>query len=464
MWGAAEENGEQVRLEVGGEVPLADWFYAPAAPFATTADNISMSDIMQGWNTGESNLGRLILDNTTSAVFSQIWGPPSPSVQVVEDGTLIDSLWAGRPSWTLIAFDELVPGLKVLTLDDQSLLDPELDISQYPLSIPIGLNGSGRAVQSVLTAWGDVSSNRNPDLITRVSMTGVTALSRATAYQMELRGITTPGLVVGPVLEDADIAHISHEVSFVEDCPYPNPIGDPIFCARDEYLELLTSIGADVIELTGNHLNDWGAEYSARSIDMYEAARMHTFGGGRNLEEAEQPLLLEINGSKIAFVGCNPVGPAGDWADTSRSGSRPCDYDALYQQIRELKEAGYLVIATLQYAEYYSYAAPPNQTADFRALIDAGADAVSGSQGHHAQGFDLYKGGFIHYGLGNLFFDQMDMLGTRQSFIDTYVINDGKLISVELFTSLIEDWCCPRAMTAEERVDLLETVFEASGW
>ena len=77
---------------------------------------------------------------------------------------------------------------------------------------------------------------------------------------------------------------------------------------------------------------------------------------------------------------------------------------------------------------------------------------------------DIVDQAFIHYGLGNLFFDQMDMLGTRQSFIDTYTIYEGRLISVVLTTSLIEDYCCPREMSEEERVQLLDAVFRASGW
>ncbi|MBW7958829.1 MAG: CapA family protein, partial [Candidatus Promineofilum sp.] len=100
----------------------------------------------------------------------------------------------------------------------------------------------------------------------------------------------------------------------------------------------------------------------------------------------------------------------------------------------------------------------------FAELALAGATAVSGSQAHHAQGFGFENDTFIHYGPGNLFFDQMDMMGTRQTFVDTYVIYDGRLISVELWTGLIENWARPRLMTPEERADLLRSVFEASGW
>jgi poly-gamma-glutamate synthesis protein (capsule biosynthesis protein) len=58
----------------------------------------------------------------------------------------------------------------------------------------------------------------------------------------------------------------------------------------------------------------------------------------------------------------------------------------------------------------------------------------------------------------------MDMPGTRQTFIDTYVIYDGRLLSVELWTGLIEDYARPRLMTPAEREQLLRTIFQASGW
>ena len=138
--------------------------------------------------------------------------------------------------------------------------------------------------------------------------------------------------------------------------------------------------------------------------------------------------------------------------------------DPSLAQIRELADEGYVVMATLQYTEYYEYAPTAQQQADFEALIAAGATAVSGSQGHHAQGFGFYQGGFIHYGPGNLFFDQMDMLGTRQTFVDTYTVYNGRLLNVELWTGLIENYARPRLMTPDERAQALTAVFQASGW
>ena len=58
----------------------------------------------------------------------------------------------------------------------------------------------------------------------------------------------------------------------------------------------------------------------------------------------------------------------------------------------------------------------------------------------------------------------MDMMGTRQSFVDTYTIYGGRLLNVELWTGLIEDFSQPRLMTTDEREEAVQAVFEASGW
>ena len=134
-------------------------------------------------------------------------------------------------------------------------------------------------------------------------------------------------------------------------------------------------------------------------------------------------------------------------------------------QIRDLSDQGYLPIATFQHFEYYTYYAQPNQVADSQRLADAGAVIVSGSQAHHPQALEFFAGGLIHYGLGNLFFDQYEIsFETRQGFIDRHVFYNGRYISTELLTILFIDFAKPRPMTVDERTDLLTNVFDASGW
>lgn len=463
LWVEPGSLPTDITMSLNGQEPLVEWTYVVAAPFATLEDGITLDQLKALWSGVSSVDQKLIVSTENSILFEQLWGKPGPRVEIVNDDELLDTLWEQRPSLTIMPFHKLTPDLKVLRLDGSSPLDPDFSAETYPLIVEIGLDGEQEALAAFIGAWSDKKKNFDPGKLTSVAMTGVTALVRATATQMEIDGILAPAADVGPVLRGADIAHISNEVSFSADCPEPNPVGGTSFCSQDEYFALLEEVGTDVIELTGNHLNDWGADNVLRTIDMYEAAGMDYFGGGRDAGDAQRAALIDHNGNHIALVGCNFFGPSYAWASETTAGSRACD-PAFYEQIKWLDGEGFVVIATQQYTEYYQYPPTPDQQADFRAIADAGAAAVSGSQGHHAQGFDFHNGAFIHYGLGNLFFDQMDMLGTRQAFVDIYNIYDGRLINVDLWTGLIENYFLPREMTTAERQQALQSVFEASDW
>ncbi len=106
--------------------------------------------------------------------------------------------------------------------------------------------------------------------------------------------------------------------------------------------------------------------------------------------------------------------------------------------------------------------------ADFRTLADAGAVVVQGSQAHQAQTLEFYNDTFIHYGLGNFFFDQMWSDGTRQEFVDRLTFYRGTLLSVDLRTAIMEEYGRPRPMTvgdpdpAGDRADFLQMIFDLS--
>jgi hypothetical protein len=55
-------------------------------------------------------------------------------------------------------------------------------------------------------------------------------------------------------------------------------------------------------------------------------------------------------------------------------------------------------------------------------------------------------------------------LGSRQMFIDTYLIYDGRLLNVDLWTGINEDYARVRRMTDTERRQLLQIVFDYSFW
>jgi len=473
-----------------GATPLAEWVYAVVAPFPTLTDEVSWADVASSWSVTPigSFAGRILLVTTdTAATLATIMGDPAPSaVEIVPAEEIVQRAWGTRPAvrlsahdeaWAIVPFDQLEPRWKVLRVDGSSVLDKELDMAAYPLVARAGVTGLERGVaklqellaeQAPPTVKGSdtdiLFTNRDPAKMTVVVMTGVTALTRATAMRMERHGVTYPAQDIRDWLVEADITHISNEVSFAENCPPPADYFNMVFCSNPRYIELLEDVDIDVVELTGNHLLDWGLEAMRLSLLMYDTRNIPYFGGGWDLAQAQTPLTLTHGVHTFGFVGCNPAGPRSDWATEDLPGAAPCDYDQLYAQIRQMRERGTIPIVTLQYWEFYQYEPTPQQRAEFRALAEAGAVIVSGSQAHQPQGFDFHAGAFIHYGLGNLFFDQMQSLETRQEFVDRHVFYDGRHVSTEVLTAMLEDYARPRPMTPEEREVLLRAAFAASGW
>jgi poly-gamma-glutamate synthesis protein (capsule biosynthesis protein) len=301
-------------------------------------------------------------------------------------------------------------------------------------------------------------------------MTGTTALVRAIAYKMEIKGLDYPIEKVKDWFKNADLIHVSDEVSFNPDCPFPDYNGGLRMCSSPRYLQTLQDLGVNVVELTGNHENDYGSQYLESTIDTYKKLGWATFGGGKTPAEAQAPATVEANGNKIAFIGCNPDGPTSDWATDKQAGSAKCDMDYFAQQIKDLKSRGYVVVATFQQAEIYnSYSYGDQLAGVFRTAANSGADIVSGSEAHYAMGFQFIGNNLIHFGLGNFMFDQMVYKGVpddniRREFIDRHIIYNGKYISTQLLTAQLVDWAQPNPMTQQQRVDFLTDVFNGSLW
>jgi poly-gamma-glutamate synthesis protein (capsule biosynthesis protein) len=466
-------------LDVGSSNTVTSWVYVLAAPFSTITEEISLSELRNIWEGKQPHEmeRRLLVSGDTKALFEKLWGLPSNhSVRVTASTMMIDQAWNQEKTWAILPFEKLEPEWKVISIDGQSPISPSFIEGEYPLVIPfsfIGPDSAAKNFQEILKS--DVEnnplphSNRYSDRLTTVMLTGVTALTRGTAYLMEKNGMTYPAIDIGERLRAADILHISNEVPFTDSCPNPftNPANDAalIFCSKSEYIQLLEAIGTDVVELTGDHFRDWGADAMLNTIAMFEERGWQYYGGGRNYDDGVSPALFEHNGNKIAFLGCNAKPRGYATAREDSPGAVHCDMDRMAEEVKVVRQAGYLPIFTFQHIEYYEYKASEKVALEFHQAADAGAVIVSGSQAHIPQAIEFYKNTFIHYGLGNLFFDQFkESFAQRQAFIDEHIIYDGRYINTRLIPIQFIDLARPREMEEAEREELLEIIFDASGW
>ncbi|MCB0099967.1 MAG: CapA family protein, partial [Caldilineaceae bacterium] len=286
----------------------------------------------------------------------------------------------------------------------------------------------------------------------------------------EEKGYTYPAAIISDTLRAADITHISNEVPFLSDCQVNASPNNLVMCSSTNYWASLEAVGTDIVGLSGNHVNDFGRSGARESIGWYRAHNIPIYGSGMNVQEACAPLLWYHNGTRFAFLAALAFGPEFAWATADQPGA--CYYydhkEEVLAAVRQLAQQVDVVAIELQYEETYNPYPTSRQVQEFRELREAGATLVTGVQSHVPQSLEPYGAddaggaGMIVYGLGNLFFDQMQSWNTRTELYIRHTFYDGRLISTEILTGVLEDFAQPRWATAEERAGILSEIFAAA--
>jgi len=258
-------------------------------------------------------------------ILVKIMGKPAnENIEITPGDESVGKVQEDDGGISIIPFDRIEKRFKVLDLNGMSVFDPSLKYKDYPLAFSVVLHGKDDdMVEKVYSYYEDIYiTNRDMSKFTSLMMTGVTAMARSKAIgrKMDEAGVLYPAEKIADVLRSADITHISNEIPFVEGCPGK---GWPIFCSDPDYMELLRFVDVDVIELTGNHMNDYGHEWMLYTLEMYEEEGWPYFGGGRNLDECYRPAVLESKGHKFAFLGLNWFGPQSTYATEDSPGCAP---------------------------------------------------------------------------------------------------------------------------------------------
>ncbi len=281
--------------------------------------------------------------------------------------------------------------------------------------------------------WPDKNS------VLTFAQTGVTALSRGMNEKLVATGgdATYFSAKIKDFLSSFDLTHTSNESSFSQYASSRN------ICSDTRFINTLTDIGLDIVELTGNHNQDCGDEAAINTIDTYTENNIQMVGGGKTALEAAKPLEIDEKNTGITFLAYNLS--TGGATDDDTPGANRYNEDNAVAEIAAAKERGDFIIIDIQYYECNAYAstyedpacdyansAAGDQVGFFRHLIDLGADVVVGTSAHQPQTFELYGDGAIYYGLGNLFFDQVWWPGTTRSLVLGHYFYNGKLLQTKI--------------------------------
>lgn len=381
-------------------------------------------------------------------------------VEIVSTQDLLSTLLESENSIGFVPVEDLTKGMKVLSLDGKYCLSDGSGCLKAGYMLVDGKRNefvSHIINHNMGLKYGE-SRSVNSESIVKINMSGVVAISRGLASKIDsTKNYAYPARDLGKFLSDADLTHISNEVSFVNGCTGYTGMR---FCAKPEYIETLKVSGVDIVELTGNHNNDYGSTNNKNTIETYTSLGWDHFGGGLNREDASRVLYKEVKGNLIAFMGYNYYNTMYDQAPLAKestAGANSYSVEKLTKDIKEAKEKGAVAIVTFQFQECYSYPSSdviypvcykplssPDQKKVFRQAIDLGADIVVGTQAHQPQTYEVYKDGIIFYGLGNLYFDQDEWIGTRQGIVLSLYIQENNLIQVKMTPTIMDSSLIPK--------------------
>lgn len=179
---------------------------------------------------------------------------------------------------------------------------------------------------------------------------------------------------------------------------------------------ILQAAGFDILGLANNHSLDWGGEVLESSGLKLRSAGIGIVGVGTSREVANQAVMREIRGLRIAFLAFTVKPPLLSQSD---SGWKVAVWDSIssMEVVRSAHLQNDFVVVMIHWGEEYSLRVDESQREIAHQLVQAGADLVIGHHPHVVQQVELVGQPLvlknieectrlIAYSLGNFVFDQ----------------------------------------------------------
>ncbi|CAH0175763.1 Capsule biosynthesis protein CapA [Microbacterium oxydans] len=233
-----------------------------------------------------------------------------------------------------------------------------------------------------------------------------------------------------PVLQTADVVIGHLEIPHLDESSTHtvHSTDVPAIPGTPAALDGLVAAGFTMLTLAGNHIYDFGPEGIRETQEHCAARGLQTAGVGETLDEALRPMVSEVDGTRIAVLSVNCVGPRETWASSLKPGAayvevtthyeprganpggpprirtyaEPQSLERVLRAVRRSAEENDIVIVALHKGLVHT----PIDLADYErevshAVIDAGAHAVIGHHAHIMRGVEIYRDRLILHGLGN---------------------------------------------------------------
>jgi poly-gamma-glutamate synthesis protein (capsule biosynthesis protein) len=201
------------------------------------------------------------------------------------------------------------------------------------------------------------------------------------------------------------------------------------FRGPPEALASARDAGVEVANLGNNHAQDFGVEAMLDTRRNLVEAGIAPVGAGKDISEAMEPAVFDLNGWRVAVLGFGGVVPTDSWlAGPGDPGMASGDHiPTMVASVRAADRLADLVIVAIHWGVELDVQPRPEDVERAHAMIDAGADAIFGHHSHRLNPMGSYKGRPIFWSLGNFVWPSFSVSGSTTAVGEVVVAADGSI-------------------------------------
>lgn len=291
-----------------------------------------------------------------------------------------------------------------------------------------------------------------------VSLIAVGDISYSRGVEQKVRqqnDINYPFLKIKDYIQGADLAFGNLESPITPGQKIPD--FEMIFRSNPGTEQALKQAGFSIMSLANNHTPNFGEKGLEDTFGYLQDAGLQYVGAGMNTQEASQPIYMEKNGIKFAFLAYNDpdVVPATYEASKNHAGTAFMRIDKMSAAVKEAKQKADFVIVSMHSGVEYADKPNNSQIQFAHAAIDAGADLIIGHHPHVVQPIEKYKGKYIFYSLGNFVFDQIPQETKQSLMIKVYFTKQG-ISKIALLPVAMANFAQPAMANKDEAKNILQ--------
>lgn len=437
--------------------------FVPVVSFWSTKDSISKADLVAALTGGRAWDRVLIPTGDRAAIEGALGISLADRVQEADPATIEKAIKSRKArNLGIMRASDVTYRVRALGINDRELFgnDRVRNLDNWPLVAtvqgPAGSAWNQRAAWT-LVAGGDSFTDRGiyERVVNRKKgmdypFAGGTATVTGhyccgpfvDGYEVPRYTLGGPKGIVRDMTKDADLAIVNHESPIPDDWVFH--LHGFTFTGKPALTEIFVRAGIDWMSLANNHVKDAGTDGIIQTRKNLDRFGIKYAGAGKNLQQARQFSVLDVNGLRVALISCTSVinGPGG-YATATSGGSMPCRKALIKRSIREAREKADVVIVYPHWGAEYNRNPVGNQRALAAAWAEAGADLVLGAHSHVAGGIEEVGSTPIFYSLGNFIFDQNWRTETMESVLLEATFQGDRIVQLRLHPFLTHDQAQP---------------------